>query len=121
MCGRKGVTTLRRKITPGDRFRQELIGAVLGSWESFSGYCQLAAQAMLQTAMEVETTEFIGRETYQRREEDQTLYRNDYKRRKVATGEGVIELQIPQTRDGAEPFATMIIEAYEDRLLQARF
>jgi len=91
------------------------MGAVSGSRESFSGYCRLAAQAMLQTAMEVEATEFIGRETYQRREEDQALYRNGYKRRKVATGEGAIELQIPQTRDGAEPFATKIVEAYRRR------
>lgn len=106
---------MRRKITPGARFRQELMGAVSGSRESFSGYCRLAAQAMLQTAMEVEATEFIGRETYQRREEDQALYRNGYKRRKVATGEGAIELQIPQTRDGAEPFATKIVEAYRRR------
>lgn len=106
---------MRRKITPGDRFRQELMGAVSGSRESFSGYCRLAAQAMLQTAMEAEATEFIGRTSYQRREEDQALYRNGYKRRKVATGEGAIELQVPQTRDGAEPFATKIIEAYRRR------
>jgi putative transposase len=106
---------MRRKITPGDRFRQELMGSVSGSRESFSGYCRLAAQAMLQTAMEAEATEFIGRTSYQRREEDQALYRNGYKRRKVATGEGAIELQIPQTRDGAEPFATKILEAYRRR------
>ena len=106
---------MRRKITPGERFRQELMGAVSGSRESFSGYCRLAAQAMLQTAMEVEATEFIGRTSYQRREEDQALYRNGYKRRKVATGEGAIELLVPQTRDGAEPFQTKIVEAYRRR------
>ena len=104
-----------RKITPGDRFRQELMGAVSGSGESFSGYCRLAAQAALQTAMELEVAEFIGRTSYQRREEDQALYRNGYKRRKVATGEGAIELQIPQTRDGAEPFTTKILKAYRRR------
>jgi len=49
------------KITPGERYRQELMGSVSGSRESFSGYCRLAAQAMLQTAMEAEATEFIGR------------------------------------------------------------
>jgi len=91
------------------------MGAVSGSRESFSGYCRLAAQAMLQTAMEVEATEFIGRTSYQRREEDQALYRNGYKRRKVATGEGAIELLVPQTRDGAEPFQTKIVEAYRRR------
>ena len=103
---------MRRKITPGERFRQELMGAVSGSQESFSGYCRLAAQAMLQTAMEAEATAFIGRTSYQRRDEDQALYRNGYKPRKVATGEGAIALLVPQTRDGVEPFATKILEAY---------
>lgn len=106
---------MRRKITPAERFRQDLLGAVAGSQESFSGYCRLAAQAMLQSAMEVEATEFIGRTTYQRREEDQAVYRNGYKRRRVATGEGSIELHVPQTRDGVEPFQTRIIEAYRRR------
>ena len=106
---------MRRKITPAEWFRQELMGAVTGSQESFSGYCRLAAQAMLQTAMEIEATEFIGRTSYQRREEDQALYRNGYKRRRVATGEGAIELHVPQTREGVEPFQTQIIAAYRRR------
>lgn len=106
---------MRWKITPAERFRQELMGAVAGSQESFSGYCRLAAQAMLQSAMELEATQFIGRTTYQRREDDQALYRNGYKRRRVATGEGAIELHVPQTRDGVEPFQTKIIEAYRRR------
>ena len=37
---------MRRKITPGERFRQEGMGAVSGSQGSFSGYCRLAAQAL---------------------------------------------------------------------------
>ena len=106
---------MQRKITPAERFRQELMGAVAGSQESFSGYCRLAAQAMLQTAMEIEATDFIGRSSYQRREDDQGIYRNGYKRRRVATGEGAIALHVPQTRDGVEPFATKIVEAYRRR------
>jgi len=39
------------------------MGSVSGASESFSGYCRLAAQAMLQTAMEIEAAEFIGRTT----------------------------------------------------------
>ena len=42
---------MRRKITPAERFRQGLMEAVAGAGESFSGYCRLAAQAMLQAAM----------------------------------------------------------------------
>ena len=106
---------MQRKITPAQRFRQALMDSVAGAGESFSGYCRLAAQAMLQAAMEHEAAEFIGRASYQRRGEDQAAYRNGYKKRSVATGEGGVELQVPQTRDGAEPFQTRILDAYRRR------
>ena len=106
---------MKRKVTPAERFRQGLMDAVAGAGESFSGYCRLAAQAMLQAAMEHEAAEFIGRANYQRREPDQAAYRNGYKRRTVATGEGGIELCVPQTRDGAEPFQTRVLDAYRRR------
>jgi len=106
---------MKRKVTPAERFRQSMMGAMAGSGETFSGYCRLAAQAMLQAAMEHEAGEFIGRATYQRRDDDQAAYRNGYKRRRIATGEGPIELHVPQTRDGAEPFRTCILEAYRRR------
>src|SRR3972149_6807040 len=102
---------MQRKITPAERFRQELMGAVAGSQEGFSGYCRLAAQAMLQTAMEIEATDFIGRSSYQRREDDQGIYRNGYKRRRVATGEVAIALHVPQTRDGGEALSTQDVGA----------
>jgi len=81
----------------------------------FSGYCRLAAQAMLQAAMEIEAAEFIGRASYERRGEGQSAYRNGYKRRRVATGEGPLELLLPQTRNGAEPFQTAILGAFQRR------
>ena len=104
-----------RKATPAERIRGELMDAVGEASLNFSGYCRLAAQAMLQTAMEIEAAEFIGRVTYQRRGEDQSTYRNGYKRRKVATGEGPLELFVPQTRDGVEPFQTAILGAFQRR------
>lgn len=106
---------MSRKDTPSVRFRQQLQEAVTSGGESFSGYVRLAAQAMLQTAMEVEAAEFIGRSGYQRRSEEQSVYRNGYKARKVATGEGPVELHIPQTRNGSEPFSTRILDAYRRR------
>jgi len=106
---------MSRKVTPADRFRQGLMAAVSEASLDFSGYCRMAAQAMLQTAMEVEATEFIGRASYQRREDPQGTYRNGFKRRKVATGEGAIELFVPQTRDGLEPFQTAILGAFQRR------
>lgn len=106
---------MSRKVSPADRFRKDLMGAVGEASLDFSGYCRLAAQAMLQTAMEVEAAEFIGRSSYERRGRDQSTYRNGYKRRKVATGEGAIELLAPQTRDGVEPFQTAILGAFQRR------
>ena len=106
---------MSRKVTPADRFRQGLMEAVGEASLGFSGYCRMAAQAMLQTAMEVEAAQFIGRASYQRREGPQATYRNGFKRRKVATGEGAIELFVPQTRDGTEPFQTAVLGAYQRR------
>jgi hypothetical protein len=60
-----------RKVSPVQRFRKELMDAVGEASLDFSGYCRLAAQAMLQTAMEGEVADFLGRESYQRRREDQ--------------------------------------------------
>jgi len=65
--------------------------------------------------MEVEVEEFIGRVSYERRSGDQSTYRNGYKRRRVATGEGAVELRVPQTREGIEPFQTAILDAYRRR------
>jgi transposase-like protein len=106
---------MSRKITPSVRFRQQLDEAMAHGGASFSRYVQLAAQTMLQSAMEVEAESFIGRMSYQRRSDEQATYRNGYKRRTVATGEGPVELHVPQTRNGAEPFNTQIIDAYRRR------
>jgi putative transposase len=106
---------MSRKVTPAMRFRQELTDCVSAGGETFSSYVRLAAQAMLQSAMEAEAQEFIGRCGYQRRGQDQGIYRNGYKRRQVATGEGPVELHVPQTRNGAEPFSTTILDAYRRR------
>lgn len=106
---------MKRKVTPADRFRKDLMEAVGEASLDFSGYCRLAAQAMLQTALEVEVAEFVGREVYERRSEEQSAYRNGFKRRKVSTGEGGVELFVPQTRNGSEPFQTAILGAFQRR------
>jgi hypothetical protein len=62
-----------RKVTPADpadRFRKTRMEAVGVASLNFSGYCRLAAEAMLQTAMEIETAEFLVQSLYQRRDSD---------------------------------------------------
>jgi transposase-like protein len=84
---------------------------------NFSGYCRLAAQAMLQQAIEAEAAEFLGRSSHQRRTEGAAAYRNGYKPHRVSTGEGPIELLIPQTRspDATSGFQTVILGAFQRR------
>lgn len=106
---------MKRKVSPADWYRKALTDAVGAASLDFSGYCRLAAQAMLQHAMEAEVEEFVGRGKYQRRSDGDSTYRNGYKKRRVATGEGGVELHVPQTRDGVEPFQTAILDAYRRR------
>lgn len=106
---------MKRKVTPADRSRKALMEAVGEASLDFSGYCRLAAQAMLQTAMELEAAEFLGRGVYERRGEEESAYRNGFKRRRVSTGEGAVELLVPQTRNGSEPFQTAILGAFQRR------
>ena len=98
-----------RKASPADRFRQALMEAVRETSLDSSGYCRLAAQAMLQVSMEVQATEFIGRSSYERCTARQSTWCSRFKRRKVTTGEGPVELFVPQNHpiggDGKETVA----------------
>src|SRR5574342_1041192 len=104
-----------RKFSPGQRCRQAFEKAMKQGDMDFAGYCRLAAQAMLQMAVEEEAAEFIGGTAYQRLGERRTTYRNGYKRRKLLTGEGAIQLAIPQTRNGRKRFQTAILRPFQRR------
>jgi transposase-like protein len=104
-----------RKTSPARRCRQAFEQAMKQGDLDFTGYCRLAAQAMLQLAVEEEAAEFIGRASYQRLVGGRTPYRNGYKRRKVLTGEGAIQLAIPQTRNGRKRFQTAILRPFQRR------
>jgi len=64
------------------------------------------AALILQELLEKEATEFLGRDHYQRAkgEENRSGYRNGYEPRKIRTGEGKMEVYLPQVRDIEEPF-----------------
>ena len=113
--GNEGAERGTRKTTPAHRCRRAFEEAMKQGDLDFTGYCRLAAQAMLQMAVEEEAAEFIGRAAYQRLARRRTVYRNGYKRRKVLTGEGSIQLAIPQTRNGRERFQTAILRPFQRR------
>lgn len=110
-----GDSGTSRKASPARRCRQAFKEAVSRGGLDFGGYCRLAAQAMLQMAIEEEAADFIGRVAYQRLSGGRTTYRNGYKRRKVLTGEGAIPLAIPQTRNGTKRFQTAILKPFQRR------
>ena len=66
---------------------------------------RLAAQLMLQKAVELEVSDFLGRGHYERKgEENLRGYRNGYEDKQVQTGEGPLHLKMPQVRKTVEAF-----------------
>ena len=67
---------------------------------------------MLQKAVELEVTEFLDRDHYQRRG-DEVLqgYRNGYEDKQVQTAEGPLHLKMPQVRDTIEAFDSVWLQA----------
>jgi putative transposase len=73
---------------------------------------QLGAQLMLQKAVELEVTEFLGRE-HCGRSGDEPLrgYRNGYEDKQIQTAEGTLHLKMPQVRDTIEEFESVWLRA----------
>ena len=73
---------------------------------------RLGAQLMLQKAVELEVTEFLGRDHYQRHG-DVLLqgYRNGYEDKQVQTGEGPLHLKMPQVRNTIDAFESVWLQA----------
>ena len=73
---------------------------------------RLGAQLMLQKAVELEVTEFLGRDHYQRHGESLLQgYRNGYEDKQVQTGEGPLHLKMPQVRDTIAAFESVWLRA----------
>lgn len=70
----------------------------------------LGAQRLVQELLEQETTDFLGRERYERRDDEnpQKGFRNGYKERKVKTAEGQIPVHLPQIRDSETTFQSRL-------------
>jgi putative transposase len=77
-----------------------------------SDFIRVGAQLMLQNAVELEVTEFLGRDHYQR-SGDGVLqgYRNGYEEKQVQTAEGSLHLKMPQVRDTIEAFDSVWLRA----------
>lgn len=73
---------------------------------------RLGAQLMLQKAVELEVTEFLGRDHYQRRGNGVLQgYRNGYEDKQVQTAEGPLHLKLPQVRNTIEAFDSVWLQS----------
>jgi putative transposase len=69
---------------------------------------RLGAQLMLQKAVELEVSEFLGRGHYQRHGDGLLQgYRNGYEDKQVQTGEGPLHLKMPQVRNTIDAFESV--------------
>lgn len=71
---------------------------------------RLGAQRLVQELLEQEVTDFLGRDYYQRRDENEgnNGYRSGYKERSIKTAEGKIPVYRPQVRDSDKPFVSRL-------------
>lgn len=98
------VSLQERLAQAGRELRQEL-----SQGKAISGdfFCRMG-KLLVEELLSAEVAEALGREKSQRREEGQVGYRNGYKARTLRTGEGPIELEVPQVRGRPEPYRSPI-------------
>ena len=90
-----------KKVLPSHRlfkrFEERIITGDIGLHE----VVQMGAQMMLQHAVELEMSTFLDRQYYVNNPEKTATRgrRNGYEKRTVLTGEGTLEIDMPQVRD----------------------
>jgi len=88
------------------------------TWRNLEEAIRQGAQELLQHALEVEVTEFLGRQRSERRAAVDATdgYRNGYgKPRRLTTSCGTIELRRPRVRDVEERFESRLLPLFVRR------
>ena len=114
---------MRRTVPPSAEIERKIDdllagGVAAGEPEGpLSELAQLGAKLIIQRAVEEEFDAFIGRARYERRPEAPPGKRNGWRPRRVQTGEGQVEVEVPQLREAAEPFTSRLFPRGSKRLL----
>ena len=108
------------KVLPSQRLFKRFEERVILGELTLPDVVRFGAQLMVQHAVELEMAHFLGRGYYQNDSEvtAQRGRRNGYEKRTVRTGEGPIEIDLPQARDlpaEAPRFQSKFLEAYATR------
>ena len=105
---------MRRTVPPSAEIEGQIdqlfaVGVGENPRESLSELAKLGARLIIQRAVEEEFDAWLGRARYERRPDPQQRgLRNGYRPRKLQTGEGQLEVGIPQVREAAEPFVSKL-------------
>jgi transposase-like protein len=102
------------RVSPSERIRDEIAeliaGATTGSLlDHFEQVARLAVRLVMQSALEAEITEFLGRDRYARGEREQAGSRNGYTPMSVKTTAGQVTLARPKLRGTAQAFASRLL------------
>src|SRR5436190_21628001 len=76
--------------------------------QTLSELARLGARLITQRAVEDEFDAWLGRARYERRPEYQRGLRNGFRPRRMQTGEGELQVDVPQIREAAEPFVSKL-------------
>ncbi len=104
-----------KRIPPSQRMEQAFFQSIFEGKNILSGMVQAGAQLMLQRALEEEVTVFLGRGHYRRGKRLQSGYRNGYEPAAISSGEGKIQVELPQTRETEFSFRSVILELWQRR------
>jgi putative transposase len=104
---------VRRTVPPSAEIEEQIdqllaVGVGENPRESLSGLAKLGARLIIQRAVEDEFDAWLGRARYERRPDYQRGLRNGFRPRRMQTGEGELEVDIPQVREAAEPFVSKL-------------
>ena len=102
-----------KRLTATDRVRSE-INALFADPERELGaileeVAQLSVRMVMQSALEAEVTEFLGRDRYARGERARAGHRNGYSDITVKTTAGAVTLERPKLRGTLEKFASRLL------------
>jgi putative transposase len=104
-----------KRVTPSERLRAEVDEVFAGGADLATAIEQVArigARLLLQTALEAEATEFLGRERYARAAaspEAREGSRNGYCETTIKTTTGLVTLSRPKLRGTSEAFASRLL------------
>ena len=100
------------RVSPTDRIRADIDALFTEDRdlaEVLEDIARLGARLILQTALEAEVTEFLGRDRYARGQRTRAGSRNGYASTTVKTTAGPVELARPKLRGTDERFASRLL------------